>query len=266
MATKKKVKKAPARRPTKKASTALVPIGGTNVMELTRNALLDERVSVEKLDGLLRIQREIEADADRKEFNRHMSMLQSEISQIAADANNPQTGSKYLSYPALDAALRPYYTAHGFSVSFTQEDCPRGDDWLRMVCIVTWGACEKRFHADVQSDQLGPKGNKVMTATHASVSASSYAKRYALGYAFNVSASKDDDGNAAGFRGISASQVQELQDICAKHKLPTTAILLEWQIDRFEEIPRTAFNKTKTWLLARAERLESEATKQKETA
>jgi len=254
MATKRKTVK--ARRPApKKTTTALVPVGGTNVMELTRNALLDDRVTVEKLNGLLAVQRQMELDLDMKEFNRHMSMLQGEISQVAADAANPQTSSKYLSYPALDAALRPYYTAHGFSVSFTQEDCTKGADWVRMVCIVSWGSAEKRFHSDVQSDQLGPKGNKVMTGTHASASAASYGRRYALGYAFNIVASKDDDGNAAGNRTLTPSQIDELEQLFVTLQLPKNEILIEWGVIGLHEIPRTAFNKTKTWLLARAEKL-----------
>ena len=41
---------------------------------------------------------------------------------IAADANNPQTRSRYASYFALDNAVRPIYTKHGFSLTFDTGD------------------------------------------------------------------------------------------------------------------------------------------------
>ena len=41
-----------------------------------------------------------------EQFNAAMSLAQAEMRPIAADANNPQTRSKYASYGAIDKALR----------------------------------------------------------------------------------------------------------------------------------------------------------------
>ena len=44
---------------------------------------------------------------------------------MSTDSGNPQTRSKYASLAAIDRALRPIYTKHGFSVTFdTGEDAP----------------------------------------------------------------------------------------------------------------------------------------------
>lgn len=226
-------------------------------MSIIADAVRDPSVDPAKMRDLLELHRELERDVDRREFVRHMSLLQSEISHIATDCANPQTNSKYASYQALDRALRPIYTAHGFSVGFDSIDSTRGTDWIRVVCIVTRGAWETRHHADVHADQMGPKGNKVMTATHAAASALSYGKRYSLAMAFNLAVARDDDGNAAGMRSITQSQTSELHSIIVNSNLDYDEICKALNIANIAEVPRAAFDKTKTWLLAKAKRKET---------
>src|SRR5262249_1970996 len=138
--------------------------------------------------------------ASKKAFAASMRAAQAEMRPVAVDSNNPQTRSKYASYHALDLAVRPIYTKHGFSPSFnTGAGAPEG--WVRVICTLFHDEGHAREHSiDMRADGKGAKGGDVMTKTHAVMSATSYGRRGLLGMMFNLAIDKDDDGNAAGGR------------------------------------------------------------------
>lgn len=149
------------------------------------------------------------------DFNEALNDAQSEMERIAADANNPQTKSKYASYGALDRALRPIYTKHGFSVSFDTGEPPH-IDYVRVVADVAHrGGFTRQYHVDMPSDGKGARGGDVMTKTHATGAAMTYGMRYLLKMIFNVAVGDDDkDGNIADAGGaISEEQAVQLRDL-----------------------------------------------------
>lgn len=178
---------------------ALVDAGG--VVHLFERLATDPNASVEKIERLMALWERGEAKKAESAFNAAMSDAQADMRPIAADATNPQTHSRYASYGALDAKLRPIYTKHGFGLSFdTGEGAPQ--EWIRVVCHVTHrGGHSRTYHADMPADGKGAKGGDVMTKTHAVGSAMSYGMRYLLKMIFNVAVGEDDDdGNAAAGR------------------------------------------------------------------
>lgn len=136
-----------------------------------------------------------------QEWRDAMALAQAEMEPISKDLENPQTRSKYASLAALDAAIRPIYTAHGFGVTYDTEPWPEPNTLL-IVCYIMRGRHSRRYQIPMPCDGMGPKGTPVMTRTHAVGSASSYGRRYLLCLGFNLVMS-DDDGNRAGafFRG-----------------------------------------------------------------
>ncbi len=174
-------------------STAL-EVGGVSMFE---RFAADPNISVEKIERLMALWERIEARKAQTAFNAAMSAAQAEMKPVAADATNPQTRSRYASYEALDRALRPIYTKHGFALSFNTGDAP-GADVVRVLCEVTHSAGhEKLYKADMPADGKGAKGGDVMTKTHASGAAMSYGMRYLLKMIFNIAVGEDDtDGNA----------------------------------------------------------------------
>lgn len=145
------------------------------------------------------------------EFNMAMNAVQAEIGRIAPDLNNPQTSTKYASYKALDKVLRPVYTKHGLSLSFSEEDCPKAEH-VRIICYVSKGLHTRIYRKDMPVDNKGIKGNVMMTPTHATGAADSYGKRYLLKDIFNVAIGEDDtDGNAP-----SGPEMEGLDDWCTK--------------------------------------------------
>jgi hypothetical protein len=131
------------------------------------------------------------------EFNLAMNAVQSELGRIAPDLNNPQTKSKYASYAALDRVIRPIYTRHGFSLSFDSGDSTIAETVVAF-CYVSHSAGHTRKYQSppMPSDGKGAKGGDVMTKTHATGAAMSYAMRYLLKFIFNIAVGEDDtDGN-----------------------------------------------------------------------
>lgn len=186
---------------------------------MTPMAMIDRALasgaSPETLGKLMDLQERWEANQAKKVFDEAMKSAQAAMRPILVNADNPQTRSKYATYEALDAAIRPVYVRHGFSLIFDTADCPQPEH-VRIVCEVSCGGHTIRPHIDMPADGKGAKGNDVMTKTHATGAAVTYGRRYLLGMIFNLTVTKDDDGNSAGANGaatINAEQFQQLSKL-----------------------------------------------------
>lgn len=156
-------------------------------------------INVEKLQALMEMQRSILQDRAKVAFNAAMSEAQSEMRPVVKDAENQQTRSWYASYEAMDRAMRPVYSKHGFALSFNTEES-RLAEHVCVTCLVSHRAgYERSYRVEMPADGKGAKGGDVMTKTHAAGSAMQYGMRYLLKLIFNVATSDgDDDGNEAG--------------------------------------------------------------------
>ncbi len=163
------------------------------------SAASNPHVDADKMERLYELYERIDAKNAERVFNAAMTECQKEMRPVAADANNPQTKSKYASYHALDKALRPIYTKHGFAPSYDTEDSPKPDH-IRVVCYLSHSAGHTRkYKIDMPADGKGAKGGDVMTKTHATGAAASYGQRYLLKGMFNISIGDDDDNGSDGY-------------------------------------------------------------------
>lgn len=128
------------------------------------------------------------------EFNEALNRVQKSVTRVVPDLTNPQTSSKYASFAKLDAAVRPLYTAEGFSLSFNTDDCPRPDH-VRILAYLSRGKHTRKYQIDMPVVTTGIQGKAMMTLTHASAAANSYGKRYLECDIFNIPIGPDDDGN-----------------------------------------------------------------------
>jgi len=179
-------------------------------------AASDPNVDIDKMDRLMLIQERLEGKAVERAFNEAMTAAQTEMRPVAADADNPQTKSRYASYAALDRALRPIYTKHGFALSFDEGDTDKADH-IRVLCYVSHsGGHTRTYRKDMPADGKGARGGDVMTKTHAAGAADSYGMRYLLKKIFNVAVGEDDkDGNAVSVV-ITEAQTEELKGLIDK--------------------------------------------------
>jgi hypothetical protein len=187
------------------------------VLQIIERAARDPSVDIGKMRELLAMRKDMMAFEAERAFDAAMTAAQTEMRPIAANADNPQTRSRYATFDALDKALRPIYTKLGFSLSWsTGEGAPA--DHVRIVCRVAHNAGHRQmYHLDMPADGKGAKGGDVMTKTHATGAALTYGRRYLEGMIFNIAISKDDDGNSAGnpalTQTITADQFTELRDL-----------------------------------------------------
>jgi ERF superfamily protein len=189
------------------------------LLAVISRAAADPNTDVEKMERLMAMYERIEAKRAETAFNDSMTECQKAMRPIAADAENPQTRSKYATYGKLDRALRPVYTGHGFGLSFdTGDGAP--PDYVRVLCYVSHnGGHSRTHHIDMPADGKGAKGGDVMTKTHAVGSGMSYGMRYLLKMIFNVAVGEDDDdGNGAG--GSCPALVALLAEIAAAADVP----------------------------------------------
>ncbi len=193
-------------------------------LAMIERAARDPSIDVDKLDRLLQMRERENARVAEQAFNAALADAQTEMHPVAADSDNPQTRSRYASYAALDRAVRPIYTRHGFALSFNTADAP-GPEQARIVCDVCHaGGHTRRYHIDMPVDGKGARGGDVMTKTHAMGSGVSYGMRYLLRMIFNLAIDQDDDGNAAGGRRTGESDSRKLSVMKSEANRPHTVV------------------------------------------
>lgn len=223
-------------RPEPMQAPALAPSDNAFI-DMIERAARDPSVDMDKMERLLAMKERADARMAETAFNAAMTQAQSKMRPVAADANNPQTKSKYASYLALDKAMRPIYTEHGFALSFTTGAASEG--MVEIVCDVSHReGHSRRYVVPMPADGKGAKGGDVMTKTHAVGAAMTYGQRYLLKMIFNIAVGDDDDGNSAdsGVARITQKQADDIRDLLeATGKSPEK--FLRWaKVERIEDI------------------------------
>lgn len=184
------------------------------LIHVIAEAASNPAIDVDKMERLWAMHEKLKNRADEEAFNAAMSKAQSEMGRVSADAANQQTRSVYATYAALDKAIRPIYTRHGFSISFNEgEGAPEGH--ARILAYVACGGHTRTYKLDMPNDGKGAKGGDVMTKTHATGSAHTYGRRYLLKDIFNIAIGENDnDGNgeADESRGPDAAAYEAMLD------------------------------------------------------
>jgi hypothetical protein len=145
---------------------------------MIERAAKDPAVDLAKLQRMLELRSAEHARQAAHTYRAAMAACQADVDPVRANCSNPQTRSRYADLAALDGAIRPVHTAHGFSLSFDTIASER-PDYVRIVCKVyhSGGHCETHG-LDVPVDGVGAKGGQVMTKVHALGSGCTYARRY----------------------------------------------------------------------------------------
>lgn len=203
-------------------TTAIATVQAQDVSPLgiVARAASDPNVDADKMERLYALMERQQAWEAKKLFEESMSVAQSKMGRISADATNPQTRSKYATYGKLDHALRPIYSSNGFALSFNTTDSPL-EGHMRFLCDCSHSAGHtKLYQIDMPVDGKGAKGNDVMTKTHAVGSGASYGMRYLLKMIFNVAVGEDDDdGNGANGKPPSEEETKAEKWVTVANKI-----------------------------------------------
>lgn len=227
-----------AERPTAQVITT----DSAQVLDIVSRAAADPNTDIDKLERLMQMHERLVARQSETAFNAAMTSAQSVIRRVAADSRNNQTHSEYASYAALDKAIRPVYTEHGFALSFDTGESPIADH-LRVLCYVSHKEGHSRtYHIDMPADGKGAKGGDVMTKTHATGSAMQYGMRYLLKAIFNVAIGwDDDDGNAAGEAVITEKQAADLEALIEEVGANKKSFLKTCKVDDVTKLPASKY-------------------------
>lgn len=223
------------------------------VLAIIERAARDPSVDIDKLRQLLELRDRAEAREAQRGYFAAMAEAQGQMAPIRADSRNPQTRSNYASYDALDRALRPIYSKHGFTLSFDTEPC--GENIVRVICQVSHvGGHSRRHQIDMPSDGKGAKGGDVMTKTHATGSAVSYGMRYLLKMIFNIAVTdRDDDGNtAAAGATIAEEQLVRLQTALLNSGADEAKFLAFYKIASLSDLPAKQYDAAMRMLAQKA--------------
>lgn len=263
---------------TTKTSAEVVPLANNDantVVALIDRFMTDPSVQVEKLEQLFDLQLRINEKNNKTIFAAALSDCQAEMEPVAKDASNPSTRSKYTSLDALDRAIRPIYTKHGFAISFNTAASTLENHVEVIGYLSHASGFEKTYRIDVPADGKGARGNDVMTKTHALGSATTYGRRYLLSMMFNVAPTdkifRDDDGNAASVVSNAASgivpnaaqapataeNIAEIKSLMATAK-PDIAKFFEYlDISDLSDLTKGKFERAKFALMKKIEELKA---------
>jgi hypothetical protein len=134
----------------------------------------------------------------RDHFNASLLRIQQAMKPIAKRGEGEKPGQKYALIEDIDAALNPLLAQERMNLTFEPAISEKVNT-IVVTAILAQGAYERRYPLEMPADGAGPKGGAVMTRTHATGSAMTYAKRYLKNFIFDLQfKQKDDDGNQAG--------------------------------------------------------------------
>lgn len=151
---------------------------------------------------------------DRDRFNASLLRIQKQLKRIPKRGWNKSTDSTFALPEDVDAEIQGRMQAEGMSLSFEPEANPQ-PNMVTIIGILSQGAYSRRYPLPMPCDGQGAKGGGVMTRTHATGSAITYAKRYLKNMIFDLGfKEKDDDGNkAAGRKAGRLSEPENLQHL-----------------------------------------------------
>lgn len=200
---------------------------------------LQQDVDVAKLESLMEMQKSWLADEAFRAYAAAMNLCQREMPVVVRDKENKHTKTMYAQLETIAAAIRPIYTKHGFSLEFSEAECPM-EGHRRIVCNIQHEAGhQKQFHLDSMLDDAGTKGATTKTPIQALGSTVSYLRRYLTLMIFNIAvADEDKDGNAHEPL-LSETEITILRTKCHDH--------VRLGIEKSAEILETALVK---WLSA----------------
>lgn len=190
-------------------------------------------IDADKLQKIVDIQIQIMDREAEAEFSAAMSRVQAKLPIIEKTAYNEQTRSKYAKHEAIAIALKPVYTAEGFSATFSEGKADvEGDIRIKGVLRHAGGHSEEYF-VHLPRDDSGIKGTINKTPLHAKGSTFTYGRRYLTCLMFDVATGDDTDGNLPDAL-VTPDQADQLQALYEKLPTDRQAKFLKWALGRRE--------------------------------
>ena len=201
---------------------------------------------IETVERMFALNREMAADAARREFTVAFNRLQSRMTPVHKAATNTHTASRYVLAEHVHAMLAPLLHEEGFAWSSSMGDCPTPGH-LRIVLTLRHigGHVETHFY-DAPVDDKGIKGAPTKTALHGSRSTWTYCERTLLSKVCGIRETLDDDGNAGGNVGpgserITEEQAQTLDELIDEVQANRVRFLSLYGVESIADLPASVY-------------------------
>jgi hypothetical protein len=228
-----------------KNEVATIPAEPNGMVAMMERLALNPELPVDKLEKLLDMQIRVRAIESEQSYSAAMARVQAALPVVLKDAYNDQTKSPYATVSAIAAAIKPVYTAQGFSISFSEAPTEKPEH-IRVRGTVRHrdGHKDETPYVDVAIDKAGIKGNDNKTLTHAEGSSFTYGRRYLTCLIFDVSTGLDTDGNAAGGAAfITDDQALEMDEKITAVKT-NRAVFMAWlKVDALDKVRAKDFDR-----------------------
>ncbi len=199
--------------PTVREEQAVAP---ASIYEVLGALARDPLVDVARITQLMDLQLRAEAHQAEKEFNAAFARLQPKMPRITKRGKiemGTKGMMKFARYEDLDAAIKPLYTAEGFSLSFSSRATDKG---IILVGILKHNAGHTLTPAPEL--QLPPDAGAGRNSLQALGSSLSYAKRYLTCDIFNI-VTVDEDNDGTSISAITEQQVIQIEGMLADNEL-----------------------------------------------
>ena len=235
-----------------KSSPPPATAGAGTLLTVIAQAASNPDFDLDRLERLFAMQRQVLADEAKQAFQMAMAAAQAEMPSVVKNAENPHLKSKYAQLEAIDDAIRPIYTRHGFSLMFSQRESQQQGEII-VVCTVLHKAGHSVTEELPGKIDAGP-GRSAIQAVGSSIS---YLRRYLTCMIFNVVVRNEDkDGNAPARdnRAITEKQAEELRRLIDDTETDIGAFCGHYHIEKIGDLPRSEFANARGRLLAKKER------------
>jgi hypothetical protein len=223
-----------------------------SLLSVIGRAASDPRVDVEKMRALLDMKERVDKETARRGWHEAMARLQPKLPRItktgAILTNTGAVRSTYAKLEDVDAAIRPLYTAEGFSVFFTTE---LREKMLLVTCHVSRSGHSETTTMPIPIDP-GAHGNNAAQGMGITMS---YGKRYAISAAFNIiTVDEDRDADQSNTEPITEGQRNQLMDLVISTGANESGFLKYMKVSRYEEITQANFQVAMNALKQKASR------------
>lgn len=226
------------------------------LLQVIYRAATDPAVDVDKMERLMKMHREIQAQQAKVAYNVAFARMQPELPIINEKGEikiRDVVQSRYAKWEDIVEVITPIISRHGFGLSFR---IGRDGDRQTVTGILSHdGGHDTETTMSLPVDMSGSKNNVQGVG-----STTSYGKRYVTEALLNiVSRGQDNDGQGNGNGTISAEQKDELVRLMQETGADTEKFLKYMAVASLDEIKAANFNRARSALEAKRKKSDAAA-------
>lgn len=221
-----------------------------NLLAIIATAVADPRMDVEKIERLLAVHQTIMAEQRKQAYIQAMARLAPRLPEIdknghvVHETKNGMVDRRYARLEDIDRAIRPLYSAEGFSISWNTGVGDGGKVRVIGTCSHIEGHAETR-QLDLPHDSSGSK-NPVQAVN----STVSYGKRIITTMIFNLIA-KDEDKDGEDLDTITDEQIKDLEAMITETGTNKSKFLVYMDVDAVPSILKIKYKRAIEFLDAK---------------